>query len=191
MDGFAVRAADTYGATEGLPAYLTVAGEVLMGAAAGEPMGVGGAMRISTGGMLPDGADAVVMVENTQAVDSMTIEVVRPVAPGENVLRVGEDVARGAAVLPSGHRLRPQDLGGLAALGIVEVEVARRLRVAIISSGDEVVAPDQTPKPGQIRDVNTSTLAALVRRAGLWGLSRTSMRSWPRRRAGPAKLPMW
>jgi len=123
-------------------------------------------MRISTGGMLPDGADAVVMVENTQAVDSMTIEVVRPVAPGENVLRVGEDVARGAAVLPSGHRLRPQDLGGLAAIGIVEVEVARRLRVAIISSGDEVVAPDQTPKPGQIRDVNTSTLDALVRRDG-------------------------
>jgi molybdopterin molybdotransferase len=123
-------------------------------------------MRIATGGMLPDGADSVVMVENTQTVDSSTIEVVRPVAPGENVLRVGEDVAHGAAVLPRGHRLRPQDLGGLAALGIVDMEVARCLRVAIISSGDEVVAPDQSPAPGQIRDVNTSTLSALVRRAG-------------------------
>lgn len=166
MDGFAVRAADTYGATEGLPAYMTVVGEVLMGTAAEIPVSGGQALRIATGGMLPEGADAVVMVENTQAVDDSTLEVVRPVAPGENVLRVGEDVASGASVLPRGHRLRPQDLGGLAALGIVEVDVASRLRVAIISSGDEVVPPEQQLAPGQIHDVNTSTLAALVHRAG-------------------------
>jgi molybdopterin molybdotransferase len=166
MDGFAVRAADTYGASEGLPAYLDVVGEVLMGTAAETPVEPGRTLRIATGGMLPQGADAVVMVENTQEVDSTTIEVVRPVAPGENVLQVGEDVTRGAPVLPKDHRLRPQDLGGLAALGIVELEVARRLRVAIISSGDEVVPPEHQPGPGQIRDVNTSTLSALVRRAG-------------------------
>jgi len=166
MDGFAVRAADTFGASEGLPAYLTVAGEVLMGTAAEVRAGVGEAVRISTGGMVPDGADAVVMVENTQAVDANTIEVVRPVAPGENVLRVGEDIASGTSVLPRGHRLRPQDLGGLAALGIVEVDVTRRLRVGIIASGDEVVPPECQPAPGQIRDVNSSTVAALVERAG-------------------------
>jgi len=166
MDGFAVRAVDTYGASEGLPAYLTVGGEVLMGTRAETAMHVSEAIRIATGGMMPEGADAVVMVENTQAVDSATIEVVRPVAPGENVLRVGEDITRGAIVLASGHVLRPQDLGGLAALGITHVEVARCLRVAIVSGGDELVAPDQEPSPGQIRDINTYTLSALVERAG-------------------------
>src|SRR4051794_17962918 len=166
MDGFAVRAADTYGASEGLPAYLAVSGEVLMGARAEAAVTIGKAVRIATGGMLPDGADAVVMVENTQAVDVRTIEVVRPVAPGENVLRVGEDIAERATVLPRGHALRPQDVGGLAALGITHVAVARRLRVAIVSSGDELVAPDEEPRPGQIRDINTYTLAALVERAG-------------------------
>src|SRR5581483_5159354 len=95
-----------------------------------------------------------------------TIEVLRPVAPGENVLQVGEDITTGAVVLERGHTLRAQDLGGLAALGIAEFDVARRLRVGIISSGDEVVAPDRQPGPGQIRDVNTSTLAALTLQAG-------------------------
>jgi molybdopterin molybdotransferase len=122
--------------------------------------------RIATGGMLPPGADAVIMVELTQEVDATTIEVLKPVAPGENVIRVGEDIATGATVLASGHTLRAQDLGGLAALGITELEVARRLRVGIISSGDEVVPPDQQPRPGQIRDVNTSALVGLVQQAG-------------------------
>src|SRR6266508_2647062 len=95
MDGFAVRAADTYGASESLPAYLGVVGEVLMGRLPDVQVGVAQAARIATGGMLPDGADAVVMVEQTQEVDAATIEVMRPVAVGENVIRVGEDVARG------------------------------------------------------------------------------------------------
>jgi molybdopterin molybdotransferase len=166
MDGFAVRAADTFGASEGMPAYLNIAGEVLMGARAEASVGVSDAVRIATGGMIPSGADAVVMVENTQVVDGTTIEVVRPAAPGENVLRVGEDITLGATVLPRGRGLRPQDIGGLAALGITQVNVARRLRVAIVSGGDELVAPEQQPGPGQIRDINTYTLAALVERAG-------------------------
>ena len=166
MDGFAVRAADTYGASEGLPAYLSVRGEVLMGRRPAVRVSVGEAARIATGGMIPDGADAVVMVENTQEVEPTTIEVVKPVAPGENVVQVGEDVTAGAPLLPRGHILRPQDLGGLLALGIVEVAVAARLKVAILGSGDEVVPPDREPGPGQIRDINSYTLAALVRRAG-------------------------
>jgi molybdopterin molybdotransferase len=126
----------------------------------------GEALRIATGGMMPAGADAVVMVEHTQEVDALTIEVVRPVAPGENVIRAGEDVRAGAPLLPRGHVLRPQDLGGLLALGLTAVPVAARLRVGIIGSGDEIVPPDRRPGPGQVRDINSYTLAALVRRAG-------------------------
>ncbi len=166
MDGFAVRAADTFGATEGLPAYLDLVDEVFMGQAPTRALGSGECVRIATGGMLPDGADAVVMVEQTQEVGPTTVEAVRAVAPGENVVQVGEDVRTGDPILPRGHVLRPQDLGGLVAMGITTVAVARRLRVAIVSGGDELVDPEQTPGPGQIRDINSYTLAALVKRGG-------------------------
>jgi molybdopterin molybdotransferase len=166
MDGFAVRAADTYGASEGLPAYLALCGEVPKGRAADLEVRPGQAARVHTGGMLPPGADAVVMVENTQALDDATIEVVRPVAQGENVIPVGEDVRAGDRLFAPGHRLRPQDLGGLAGVGITEVLVAPRPRVAILATGDEVVPPDRPVAPGQIRDINSYTIAAQVRRAG-------------------------
>ena len=166
VDGYSLRASNTYGASEGLPAYFTVAGEILMGRPAEVSVGVGEAAITYTGGMLARNADAVVMMENTQQVDNNTIEVVRPVAVGENVVQVGEDVKKGDQVLPAGQLLRPQDLGGLTALGITEIKVARQLRVAILSMGDEVVAPDGLPGPGQIRDVNTYTIAGLVRQAG-------------------------
>ncbi len=166
MDGFAVRAADTYGATEGLPAYLDISGEVLMGQAPPASLVPGRVMRIATGGMLPIGADAVVMVEQTQEVGDHTVEVLRPVAPGENLVQVGEDVRAGDPILERGHRLRPQDLGGLLALGVTEVCVANTLGVGIVSGGDELVEPRHQPGPGQIRDINSYTLAALVRRAG-------------------------
>src|SRR4051812_22717269 len=145
MDGFAVRAADTFGASEGLPAYLTVVGEVLMGHPAERGPRLGETVTIATGGMVPDGADAVVMVENTQEVDATTIEVLRPVAPGENVIQIGEDVRSADLLLEAGHTLRPQDIGGLLALGIVSVSAATRLRVGIISGGDEIVAPETEP----------------------------------------------
>jgi molybdopterin molybdotransferase len=166
MDGFAVRAADTFGATEGLPAYLEVVEEVFMGRAPARRLSVGQCARIATGGMLPEGADAVVMVEQTQEVGPTTIEALRAVAPGENVVQPGEDVRSGDAILPRGHRLRPQDLGGLVALGITSVRVARRLRVGIVSGGDELVPPEEAPGPAQIRDINSYTLAALIRRDG-------------------------
>jgi molybdopterin molybdotransferase len=166
MDGFAVRAADTFGASESLPAFLDIVGEVLMGRAPELTIGLGQCARIATGGMLPPGADGVVMVEQTQLAGDGAIEVLRAVAPGENVVQVGEDVRAGDLVLPRGQRLRPQDLGGLVALGVTEVEVARPVRVGIISGGDEVVDPERTPGPGQIRDINSYTLAALVQQAG-------------------------
>jgi molybdopterin molybdotransferase len=173
MDGYAVRAADTFGASESLPAFLRVVGEVAMGRPAGVSLAAGEAAIIHTGGMVPDSADAVVQVEHTQTIGSaepvtppFEVEVLRPVAAGQNVLQIGEDVRQAAEILPAGHRLRPQDLGGLLALGITEVNVAARPRVAILASGDEVVEPSVFPAPGQIRDINSFTIAGQVQQAG-------------------------
>ncbi len=166
MDGYAVRAADTYGASEGLPAFLTMDGEVPMGAAAERPLQPGTAQLIHTGGMLPPEADAVVMVEYTQPVDETSVEILRPAAPGQHVIQTGEDLAAGDALLPAGHQLRAQDLGTLAALGITEVDAAIPPVVGVLSSGDEVVPADATPAPGQVRDVNATTLSALASQAG-------------------------
>ncbi|RLT45326.1 MAG: molybdopterin molybdenumtransferase MoeA [Chloroflexi bacterium] len=166
VDGYAVNAVDTYGASSSLPAFLTVIGEVAMGRASELRMGVGEAALVHTGGMIPAGANGVVMVENTQVVDAASIEVLRPVAEGENVIQIGEDIRAGEPILGAGRRLRPQEIGGLLALGITTVTVAVPPRVAIISSGDEVVAPDQPVAPGQVRDINSYTLAGLTRRAG-------------------------
>lgn len=166
MDGYAVRAQDTFGASDGLPAYLKVGGEVPMGETPQASVHPGEGVRIPTGAMVPEGADAVVMVEHTQEVDPSTIEVTRPVAPGENVVQVGEDVTRGERLLPKGHSIRPQDVGGLLGVGILTVSVVRRPRVAIIATGDEVVPPPVEPGPGQVRDINTYTIATLVLQAG-------------------------
>ena len=166
MDGYAVNAADTYGASPGLTALLNVVGEAAMGQAATLPVGVGEVMLVHTGSMMPPGANAVVMVEQTQRIDDESIEVMKAVAEGENVLQVGEDVRHGERLFDAGHLLRPQDIGGLVALGITQVEVAAKPRVAIISSGDEVVPPEATPAIGQVRDINSYALAALVQRAG-------------------------
>ncbi len=166
VDGYAVRAADTHGASESLPAYLALAGEVQMGAEAGFSLTPGACALIHTGGMLPEGADAVVMVEHTQPARPGEVEVLRAAAVGENVIRVGEDVAGGDEVLPAGRKLRPAEIGGLMALGMTRVRVARRPKVGILSSGDEVVSPEAELRPGQVRDVNAYTLSALVESAG-------------------------
>lgn len=166
VDGYAVNAADTYGASPTLPAFLDLVGEVPMGQASTIELGVGQAALVHTGGMVPAGATGVVMIENTQKVDDASIEVMKPVAEGENIIRIGEDIRTGAPVLEAGRQLRPQDLGGLLALGIITVDVAKPPRVAILSTGDEVISPDKKTKPGQIRDINSYTLASLTKRAG-------------------------
>ena len=166
MDGFAVRASDTFGATEALPAALAVAGEVPMGAPPRRGISPGEAMVIHTGGMLPAGSDAVVMVEHTEWIDDGMIEVMRPVAVRDAVIQRGDDVAEGAVVVPQGTRLRSQDLGGLAALGVTHVPIAQAPVVGLIATGDEIVPPNQTPEPGEVRDVNSTTLAVEVERAG-------------------------
>lgn len=167
MDGYAVQARSTFGASESLPAMLETIGEVLMGDAAEIAVTQGKAVAVSTGGMLPQGSDAVVMVEYTQALGDGAIEVTRPVAPGENVLAVGEDIGEGARIFSRGGRLRPQDIGVLAAVGLTQVGVYRKPKVALISTGDEIVpVHTQSVPPGKIRDINSFTLAAEMQSAG-------------------------
>jgi molybdopterin molybdotransferase len=166
VDGYAVRAADTFGASPGLPAFLRVVGEVRMGEPAAIPVTPGAAVRIATGGMLPAGADAVVMIEQTEVVDEATIELFRAAAPFEGMVRQGDDARAGETLVAAGRRLRPQDLGALAAAGITRAAVYRRPRVAVIPTGDEVVPPDQAPAPGQVRDVNTIALCAAILELG-------------------------
>jgi molybdopterin molybdotransferase len=167
MDGYAVKAKDTFGASESLPAFLETTGDIEMGQAVDATLQSGCAISIPTGGMLPRGANAVVMVEYTVPLDNNSIEVSKPVAPGENVLMEGEDIAAGVPLFPSGWELRPQDIGVLAALGTTTVSVHRRPRVAILSTGDEIVPASTGALPlGKIRDINTFTLAAQVAEAG-------------------------
>ena len=172
VDGYAVRAVDTHGASDSLPAYLTLIGEVPMGDAPAFEIGPGQCASIHTGGMVPNGADAVVMLEYTQAIGwddphgRPEIEILRAVAAGENVIRIGEDVAQGQLVLPQGTLLRPAEIGGLMALGITSLRVAKKVCVGLISTGDEVIDPGQTLRPGQVRDVNSYTLGALVEKSG-------------------------
>ena len=166
VDGFAVRARDTFGASDSLPAYLSLIGEVPMGGAPRFEVGAGQCAILHTGGMLPAGADAVVMLEYTQPAREGELEVQRAVAAGENVIRVGEDVAAETVILPRGRRMRPAEVGGLMALGILSLRVAKSPKIGLLSTGDEVVDPSQPPQPGQVRDVNSYTLSTLIERAG-------------------------
>ena len=171
MDGFSVRARDTFGASESLPALLEVVEDIPTGTVSQVELRTGEAAVAYTGGTLANGADAVVMVERTQPADERSIEVLRPVAPGENVIQPGEDVRAGEVVLRKGRRLRAQDVGGLMALGVLETPVSRRPKVGIISTGDEIVAPSAAPSAGQVRDVNTYTIAARVSQLGAEALA--------------------
>ncbi len=166
MDGYAVRAQDTFGASVGTPQYLEIRGEVPMGGPASLSAAPGEAWRVPTGAMLPPGTDAVVMIEYTAEHPDKTLEVRRAVAPGENVLQPGEDVGEGALVAAAGARLRPQEIGLLAALGVLRPLVYQRPRVAILSSGDEIVPSGARPAPGQVRDANAYLAAAQVEE---WG----------------------
>jgi molybdopterin molybdotransferase len=166
VDGYAVRARDTYGASDSLPAYLTLIGEVPMGSAAEVEIGMGQCALIHTGGMVPHGADAVVMLEYTQSAQANEIEIFRTVAEGENLIRVGEDVIEGQVIQVRGSLMRPAEIGGLMALGILKVNVVRKVKVGLISTGDEVIDPSLSPLPGQVRDVNSFTLGALVEQSG-------------------------
>jgi putative molybdopterin biosynthesis protein len=169
VDGFAVRAADTEGASEAAPAILRLTPDLLTpGVAPSATVEAGWASVIATGGMLPRGADAVVMVEHTDAPadGTLRIEVHRPVAPGAFVAGAGSDIALGETVLRRGRILSSREIAMLAAVGLADVPVWRRPRVAILSTGDEIVAPGGAIRPGQVFDSNAATLAAAVEEQG-------------------------
>jgi molybdopterin molybdotransferase len=166
VDGYAVRARDTFGASDSAPAYLELTGEVTMGEAAHFSLGEGEAAAIATGGMLPANADAAVMIEYTDRTPAGQVELRRPVAPYENVIQKGDDVAKGQVVAEKGRRIRPQDMGALAGIGRTTVNVYERPSVAVISTGDEIVSPDAEPGPGEIRDINSWSLAGQIRQDG-------------------------
>ncbi|MDR3586523.1 MAG: molybdopterin molybdotransferase MoeA, partial [Desulfosporosinus sp.] len=158
MDGMAVRAADTFGASESMPALVQCPGEVRMGEAPTEPLKPGTGILMPTGGMLPEGADAVVMVEHLEHFGEELYGVTKAVAPGENLIDIGEDLTEGEIILPKFTRIRAQEMGLLASLGLIHVPVLPRFRVGILSTGDEIISPEQEPAPGQSRDINGYTL---------------------------------
>jgi molybdopterin molybdotransferase len=171
MDGYAVRAADVQAASELATVSLALVGVVPMGDVFRGAVAAGEAVAISTGGFVPEGADAVVMLEHTSSMGESegagrSIEVARAVKAGANVIAAGEDYVRGAPVLAAGRRLRAQDVAALATFGVAEVGVFRRPRVAVLSTGNELVAPHETPRPGQVRDANQYALAAQVGACG-------------------------
>ncbi|TCJ05228.1 gephyrin-like molybdotransferase Glp [Cytobacillus praedii] len=168
VDGYAVKAKDTFGSSESMPGFLTLAGEVQMGEVPPRAIQAGEAMYVPTGGMLPDGSDAVVMIEHCEDLAGL-INVFKQVAPGENVISVGEDIGKGALLLEKGTKLRSQELGALASQGITAVSVIRKPVIGYLSSGDEIV-PIETESlaPGEIRDMNGMTIGALVAE---WGYS--------------------
>ncbi len=166
MDGYAVKAEDTFGAGTSLPAYLKLVGTVEMGKEVTQTLGKGEAMRISTGGMLPPESDGVVMVEYTEEVANQRVEVQRGVSPWQNTIQIGDDIKKGELVFRRGRRLRAHDLGALTGIGISTLTVHRKPRVALISTGDEIIEAEEETLPGQVRNINQHSLAGLIAECG-------------------------
>ncbi len=167
VDGYAVRASDTFGCTDAIPAILPLQGEVLMGQGAAFVLGGGCCVAVPTGGAVPEGADSVVMLEYTEDYGDSTIGVLKSAAPGQNMIFRGDDVYPGKVILQKGRVLSSKDIGALAAIGRVQVPIVKKLTVGVISTGDELVPPNVKPGPGQIRDVNSPMLDALLASFGV------------------------
>jgi len=166
MDGYAIRAEDSFGATDSLPSYLKILGEIKMGVKPEFKINPGEVVKISTGGMLPEGVNAVMMLEYVEQIDDSTIEIRKSISPWENVVREDEDLKIGEIILRKGSRLRPQDIGVLAGIGKTNVKIYRKPKIAIISTGNEIIPAEGEPRIGQIRDINSYTLGACIEEAG-------------------------
>ncbi len=165
VDGYAVRSADTFGCSSAIPAILPLQGEVLMGEPAPQ-LAADSCLYVPTGGAIPAGADAMVMIEYSEDYGDGTIGLSKPGSPGKNIVFRGDDVKPGQLVLPKGKKLGPQDLGALAALGWAQVPVASAIRVGVISTGDELVPVEATPGMGQVRDINSAVVSAMMHNCG-------------------------
>ncbi len=166
VDGYAVLSSDTFGSSESLPAMLKIKGEILMGEVADAPIKSGECVKISTGGMLPEGADSALMLEYAETTSDGYLLCMKAMSPWANVTKTGDDVSVGDIVMKKGTAITSRHIGVLASLGIAEVTVYKRFRVGVISSGDEVVPITQNPKIGQVRDINSHILCALMRECG-------------------------
>jgi len=166
VDGYAVLSEDTTAASESIPVLLTMKGQIEIGLPSTFTIGHGECAEVPTGGMLPDGADAVVMVEFSENFGESDVAFYSSVSFGENVVLTGEDARAGELLLRCGKRLLPQDIGALAAAGVTEIPVFTAPRLFIVSTGDELIPPAMTPEPGQVRDINTSALTALAKNNG-------------------------
>ncbi len=172
MDGYAVRAEDTFGSGPHAPSRLRLVDRVLTGQAAGRGVGPGECVEIATGAPMPDGADAVVMVEETETEsEGDAVRILTPVYPRQNVGRRGADLAAGQMIVPAGAVLNPSRIGALAGAGVTDVEVYGRPSVAILSTGNEIVPPGGPLGPGQIYDINRFTLESIVARHGGIGVA--------------------
>jgi len=167
VDGYAVSSKDTFGASEAMPAILEYKGEVLMGNVPTSDIGLGQCLYVPTGGMLPDNADSVIMIEYTDKLDEDTVLAYSPAAKGDNVISIGEDVRTGDIIVKKGQKLRPYEIGVLAGLGISQVLVYRKLKAAVISTGDELVSCNENISLGEVRDINTYLLCSLLLKDGM------------------------
>ncbi|WP_409227217.1 molybdopterin molybdotransferase MoeA [Gudongella sp. SC589] len=166
VDGYAVLVEDSHGATESIPSILEVLGEVLMGETPKHQVGSGQAVYVPTGGMMPEGATGMIMIENTEKMDEETVLLFKPISKGENMVFRGEDIKKGEVALQAGRRIGPNEIGVLASLGISHVRVIKKPKVYILSTGDEVIDLDEELKIGKIRDINSYALSAMIREIG-------------------------
>lgn len=166
VDGYAIKAADTFGVSESIPVFLDVLGKVEMGSATDIVVKSGKAVYVPTGGMIPEGADGMIMIEYIEEVDEHTIAAYSSIAPGENIIKIGDDVLKGEKLIVKGKIVRPQDIGTLSAAGVRQIKVFEKPRVAVLSTGDEIVDPFGDKKLGQVRDINTYTLSAMAEELG-------------------------
>ncbi|MCQ1528699.1 molybdopterin molybdotransferase MoeA [Lutispora saccharofermentans] len=166
VDGYAVLSRDTYGAGESMPVFLDVSGHVEMGKAAEGKVSAGEAIYVPTGAMIPEGADAVVMIEYVENLDESTVAVYTPVAPGQGIIQKGDDVELDSKVLSKGEKIKSRDIGVLSALGIEYIKVFKKLRLSVISTGDEIVDSFGEVQYGQIRDINTHLISAMAEESG-------------------------
>ncbi|WP_073050552.1 gephyrin-like molybdotransferase Glp [Dethiosulfatibacter aminovorans] len=166
VDGYALMSSDTRGASESMPVFLDVSGEVLMGTEAETEVVENTCVYVPTGGMLPKGADAVVMIEYTEKLDEETVAVNMAMHPGENIIYIGEDISVDDVIVKKGRKITAFDTGALSAIGVSEISVFKKPRTVIISSGDEIRRPEEDIKPGEVRDINSFVVGALIEKYG-------------------------
>ena len=166
VDGYAVKLTDVQGASNAIPGFLRITGEVQMGKKTTVRLNQGETFYVPTGGMVPDGTEAMIMIEYTEKLGEQDLAIYTNVGANENMMRIGDDIRNGELVFSRGHLLRPQDIGVLSALGYSQIEVFKRPRLSIISTGDEIIRPGEIPKPGEVIDINTPALAAVAKRLG-------------------------